>query len=270
MGFSATESLGQTPGGGGGGGTPIYFLNRDVPTEITALSLRQGSKLYIFCVLNRVRVSLSRPNPPTQIPVEYTPRGQTLFQKKWAQICYPVPDKIVNIDTLFQARSNVKWDGWVKLQWATSFPGQGPVWWWWGKTLCSRGSARLVFSPPPSLFARFSTAFLSALTRGSSLASFHPSFVLDFSLDEGDFNLMFLSALDIFYLDSLVFVVRICLVIYRMCLRCLFVVLRKSKIRWEIYVPLGNLSTFPLGINRWSVTLVQLSNTSSVGNYTLG
>ena len=43
----------------------------------TALSLRQGSKIYIFCVLNRIRVSLSRPNPPTQIPVEYTPREQT-------------------------------------------------------------------------------------------------------------------------------------------------------------------------------------------------
>ena len=48
--------------------------------------------------------------------------------------------------------------------------------------------------------------FLGALSRGSSLASLHPSFVLDVSLDEGDFNLMFLSALDIFYLDSLVFV----------------------------------------------------------------
>ena len=118
---------------------------------------------------------------------------------------------------------------------------------------CSRGSARLVFSPPPSLFARFCTVFLSALSRGSSLASLHPSFVLDFSLDEGD--LMFLSALDIFYLDSLVFVVCICLVIYRMFTLslCSFT---------EIYVPLGNLSTFPLGINRWSVTLVQLSNTS--------
>ena len=41
--------------------------------ESTALSLRQGSKIYIFCVLNRVRVSFSRPNPPTQIPVEYLP-----------------------------------------------------------------------------------------------------------------------------------------------------------------------------------------------------
>ena len=38
-------------------------------------ALRQGSKIYIFCVLNRVRVSLSRPNPPTQIPVEHTPGG---------------------------------------------------------------------------------------------------------------------------------------------------------------------------------------------------
>ena len=41
--------------------------------EITALSPRQGSKIYMFCVLNRVRVSFGRPNPPTQIPVEYTP-----------------------------------------------------------------------------------------------------------------------------------------------------------------------------------------------------
>ena len=32
------------------------------------LSCRQGSKI---CVLNRVRVSMSRPNPATQIPVEY-------------------------------------------------------------------------------------------------------------------------------------------------------------------------------------------------------
>ena len=30
--------------------------------EITALSLRRGSKIYIFYVLNRVRVSLGRPN----------------------------------------------------------------------------------------------------------------------------------------------------------------------------------------------------------------
>ena len=32
-----------------------------------------GGGINIFCVLNRVRVSLSRPNPPTRIPVEYTP-----------------------------------------------------------------------------------------------------------------------------------------------------------------------------------------------------
>ena len=31
------------------------------------------SKIYIFCVLNRVRVSLGWPNPPTQIRVEYPP-----------------------------------------------------------------------------------------------------------------------------------------------------------------------------------------------------
>ena len=30
-------------------------------------------RIYTFCVLNRVRISLSRPNPPTYIPVEYTP-----------------------------------------------------------------------------------------------------------------------------------------------------------------------------------------------------
>ena len=31
------------------GGTPIYSIYRDVP-EITALSLRQGSKIYIVCL----------------------------------------------------------------------------------------------------------------------------------------------------------------------------------------------------------------------------
>ena len=30
---------------------------------------------FTSCVLNRVRVSLSRLNPPTQIPVEYLPGG---------------------------------------------------------------------------------------------------------------------------------------------------------------------------------------------------
>ena len=113
------------------------------------------------------------------------------------------------------------------------------------KSCCSRGSARLVFSPPPSLFARFSTAFLSALTRGSSLASFHPSFVLDFSLDEGDFNLMFLSALDIFYLDSLVLVVCICLVIYRM--------FTLSLCSFTEIVPLGNLRSVGKSTFRWEI-----------------
>ena len=52
-------------------------------------TLEQGKRLQHFlwdrvakfCVLNRVRVSLSRPNPPpTQIPVEYPPRDQTLMR----------------------------------------------------------------------------------------------------------------------------------------------------------------------------------------------
>ena len=49
-----------------------WVLNR-VSKEITALSLRQVSTISIFCVLNRVRVSLSRPNPLTQISVAWVP-----------------------------------------------------------------------------------------------------------------------------------------------------------------------------------------------------
>ena len=40
----------------------------------STFSLTGFTKIYVWnCVLNRVRISLSRPNPPTYIPVEYTP-----------------------------------------------------------------------------------------------------------------------------------------------------------------------------------------------------
>ena len=45
----------------------------------------------MFGVLNRVWVSLSRPNPPTQIPVEYTPRGITMYIKLISNL-YPATE----------------------------------------------------------------------------------------------------------------------------------------------------------------------------------
>ena len=48
--------------------------------------LDREANLY-FSILNWVRVSFSRPKPPTQIPVEYTPTpltpGQTHLEGSW-------------------------------------------------------------------------------------------------------------------------------------------------------------------------------------------
>ena len=68
--------------------------------EITALSLRQGSKIYMFCVLNRVSVSLCRPNPPTQIPVEYTPPPPPLGEHSLRK-CDPRLSRYVYVFSVF-------------------------------------------------------------------------------------------------------------------------------------------------------------------------
>ena len=70
---------------------PPAWFSLEQGKEITALSLRQGGKINIFCVFNRVWFSLSQPNPPTQIPVEYPPPPLPDREHPWPLLYHPSP-----------------------------------------------------------------------------------------------------------------------------------------------------------------------------------